>query len=106
MTPEAPNTRKQKRAAAVCCCIAGLVLLAGLVCHAVLLPRLLEMREQTYQSLPYMLYRFSVPPVTYGAAGLLLASLFALIATLRLPGPLRVIFLVLGTAFCLPPLLF
>lgn len=104
MNGTAERTKKGHRVAV--CVIAGLALLAGIVCHAVLQPYLLELKGQTYQSLPYMLYCFSVPPLTYLAAGVLLVSLIALIAEIRLPMPLRVVFLVLGTAFCLVPLLF
>ena len=88
------------------CIAAGLVLLAGVVCILKLEPYLLAKKAQAYQSLPYMLYTFSVPPVTYCAAGVLIPAILSLFTNLRVPLPLRVIFLVLGTAFLLPPLLF
>ena len=101
-----PEDIRKHRRAVLCCVIAGLAVLAGIACRALLLPHLLALKGQQYQGLPYMLYEFSVPPVTYLAAGVLLASLIALIARIRLPMPLRVVFLVLGTATCIIPLFF
>ncbi len=102
-----PNTQKpdNTRSAAVCIA-AGLVFLAGVVCMLRLGPYLLAQKAQTYQALPYMLYSFSVPPVTYCAAGVLIPAVISLFGKPRVPLPLRVVFLVLGTAFCLSPLLF
>ena len=106
MTEETTRNNRSKRRAAVCCLIFGAIFLAGIVCRFTLLPHLLKLRAETFQSLPYMLYGFSVPPLTALAAGGLLAAALSLFASIRVPQPLKVVFLVLGTAFCVLPLLF
>lgn len=105
MTQEKQNKQHTRRSFAVCLA-AGLVFLAGVCCLLWLEPYLLAKKARTFQSLPYLLYCFSIPPLTYGAAGVLLPAALSLFASIRVPQPLKVVFLVLGTAFFLPPLLF
>ena len=69
-------------------------------------PQLLAYKARTFDSLPYMLYLFSVPPAGWACGGAFIPAMIALFTRVDPPRALRTILLTAGVLCLAAPVLF